>query len=284
MPLTGFKFKRIYTLGPEGTFSNQAATRVGGLDFSHITYCTTLPQITEAVAQDEDSIGVLPIENSIGGTVAPAQDSLILQPVIATAELYIDVHYALISAVPIKTVQRYFCHSVAFNQCQNYLGKQLGQAQVIYTNSNIHSAELFLSEKHTPVAGIVPLQRAQADPQLAPLIQAKNVQDVPHNQTRFLVIRKKPAVYTPDFSKEKTSIYIELHEDRHSLLFDLLGEFHVFSINLCRLESRPSKIKSWQYGFFIDFYNNNRTGACLESLRKLKIDFQILGSFNPLAS
>ena len=282
MPLTGLKFKRIYTLGPEGTFSNQAASRVVAPDRFEIVYCTTLPQITAAVAKDEDSLGVLPIENSIGGTVAPAQDSLIAQKVVATAELFVDVHYALVAACPLNEVNRYYCHAVAFNQCQNFLGTQLNQAQVIYSNSNIDSAELFLKEKESPTAAVIPMQRAQEDPQLNGLIQAEHIQDVANNKTRFLVIRKKPLGYSPDFTQEKTSIYVELHEDRHSLLFELLGAFHSFSINLCRLESRPAKSKSWQYGFFIDFYNTPSTAACLESLTNLKIDYRILGSFSPL--
>jgi len=282
MPLSAHSHKRIYTLGPKGTFSNQAASMVKGPKCEEIRYCTTLQQITKAVEADADSLGVLPIENSTSGIVALAQDSLIQHDVVAIGELFIDVHYALIGKVPPDQVSHYYCHAVAFNQCQNFETDALVHAEVIYSNSNVHSADLFLEHQDQPVAAIVPLQRAQEVAELRPFILAENIQDIPNNRTRFLVIEKAPEAYEPDFTKEKTSIYVKLHEDRHSLLFELLREFHVFNINLCRLESRPVTEKNWKYGFFIDFFNNHRTGMCLEALRSQQIDYKILGSFSTL--
>ena len=282
MPLTHRKFQRIFTLGPEGTFSNQAAQRVCGEGFDNIVYCLTLPQVTSQVSQDEQSLGVIPIENSVSGTVNAAQNSLIDFSAVIIGELTIDVHYGLVAYGPLDQVKQYYCHAVAFNQCQRFVSQHLPQAQVLYSDSNMDSAARFTAAAGQPVAAIVPLSIAQDRPTLKPHLHAGLVEDEPNNRTRFLVIQKKPAEYTPDLSKAKTSIYIELHEDRHSLLFEVLREFHVYNINLCRLESRPSRVRAWQYGFFIDFYNNQRTGACLEDFKRNRIEFKVLGSYDPV--
>lgn len=274
-------FKRIYTLGPKGTFSNEAASLVGGSGFADIRFTTTLAQITLEVAKDEDSLGVIPIENSSSGIVGPAQDSLVENEVIITTELLIEVKYDLISHCEPGEVQRFFCHSVAFNQCGKFLANHMPQAEVIYSNSNVDSGERFLSEPEG-TAAIIPGRVAMADERFRGLSKASGIQDSKENTTRFLVLRKRPQDYQPDFEQDKTSIFVELHEDRHSLLFEILREFHVFGINLCRLESRPFKDKNWQYGFYIDFYNNHRSQACLEALKAQRIDFTVLGSYSRL--
>jgi chorismate mutase / prephenate dehydratase len=273
-------FRKIITLGPKGTFSNQAASLVGGSVIKEIKYTTTIPQIAAEVVKNETVLGVMPIENSTSGMVGQAQDSLVDNAVIIVNELEIEISFSLVSHVILDEVKQFFCHSEAFNQTMIFTARHMPEATVVFSNSNIHSSELFLERPNEPVAAIIPKSLALKNMAFQKKVVAEDVQDTRQNITRFVVLRRKPADYRPDFNRHKTSLMIEFREDRHSLLFELLREFHVFGINLCRLESRPIKNTPWHYRFFIDLINNHRVDACMEELLKQDIGFQVFGSYD----
>ncbi|MDH5559997.1 MAG: hypothetical protein OEY59_03990 [Deltaproteobacteria bacterium] len=274
------QYDKIYTLGPRGTFSDQAAELVGGTRIKEIRYTTTLPQIALEVEKDEKALGVIPVENSSSGVVEPAQDSLVESNVVIIYELMVEVSYSLVSHVPLDEITAYYCHSVAFNQTMMFAAKTIPGAEVIFSKSNIDSGKQFLINSDNRVAAIIPEQVARDNEEYRSKIMAEKIQDYKKNITRFFVVKKRPDDLKYDFTKNKTSIFVELHDDRHSLLFDLLREFHVFGINLCRLESRPSKLMHWRYTFYMDFYNNHRVEMCLAELKKQDIDFRYLGSYD----
>lgn len=281
-PLDSTDIDTIYTLGPKGTFSNHAAYLVGRDKITDIQYTVTIPQVVDRVKQNPRSIGVIPIENSVSGIVGPAQDSLIDSDVVITQELQVDVRYALLSNTPLEKVTHFYCHQVAFGQTMGFTSKNIPNAQVIYADSNIKSGLHFLENMDKPVAAIIPLEPAKKRDDFKPYVVAEDVQDYKQNITRFFVVQNKPEGYQPDFTKRKSSIFISFDEDRHSLLFELLREFHVFGVNLCRLESRPSKDNPWTYSFFIDFYNNHRVEACLSTFKSLDISYKLFGSYDTL--
>ena len=113
------------------------------------------------------------------------------------------------------------------------------------------------------VAGIVPLSFSVNQKQW---LHASGIQDYQNNTTRFLVVRSRGENERPDYSLKKTSLFIEFHDDRSGLLYQLLSVFNLFQINLCRLESRPAKNKPWAYVFYVDFYNTKNTKECLDVL------------------
>lgn len=274
--------EKIITLGPKGTFSNQAASLVGGDEIKTIHYTTTIPQIAREVVRNENVLGVLPIENSTSGMVGQAQDSLMESDVVIVNELQIDIHFSLVSHVSINQIKQYFCHSEAFNQTMVFTAENMPEAKVVFSNSNIHSGELFMEREQEPVAAIIPKALTEKNDTFRKKVISNHVEDYKQNITRFVVIRKTPADYKPDFTRNKTSLFIEFKEDRHSLLFELLREFHVFGINLCRLESRPLKNTPWRYRFFIDLINNHRVATCLEELQKQDIGYKVFGSFDSI--
>jgi len=277
-------FSKIITLGPKGTFSNQAASLVGGDEIDTIEYTTTIPHIAKAVVKDKNVLGVIPIENSTSGMVGQAQDSLVDSDVIIINELQIDIHFSLVSHVPLDEVRQFFCHAEAFNQTMIFTAENMPEAKVVFSNSNIHSGELFLERSQEPVAAIIPKALIAKEGAFREKLMANNVQDYEQNITRFVVIQKTPEGYKPDYAKNKTSLFIEFMEDRHSMLFELLREFHVFGINLCRLESRPLKDTPWRYSFFIDLINNHRVESCLEELQKQDIGYKVFGSFDKITN
>ena len=280
--LTGIN--KIFTLGPKGTFSNQAASLVGGEEVKDIRYTVTITQIPNEVVANPDILGIMPIENSISGIVGQAQESLMDLDIIIINELLLEIRFSLISNVPLSEVKQFFSHTEAFNQTMIFTSKNMPEANVVFSNSNVHSSELFLERPGEPVAAIIPKPLAEKREEIKSKLKAENIQDYQQNITRFVVLKKKPVNYIPDFSNTKTSLCVEFKEDRHSLLFELLREFHVFGINLCRLESRPIKDTPWRYRFFIDLMNNHRVETCFQELKKQDIGFKIFGSYNTLAS
>ncbi|MGK0290292.1 MAG: prephenate dehydratase [bacterium] len=271
--------QKIITLGPKGTMSYSAASQVAEERSMEIVYTQTIPQITKSVVT-QDTYGVIPIENSVSGTVGQAQDSLISSDIIITNELSIHVRFSLITNTPLNEIKRFYAHPQAFNQTMQFTSDNFPQAEVLFADSNVHSGDLFLKHEGEPIAAIIPASLAKSEERFKTKLLIEDIQDYEDNTTRFFVIQKRPENYSPDFSKEKTSLFINFHEDRHSLLFELLREFHVFGINLSRLESRPSKSSAWKYSFFIDFLNNHRTEACLDELGRNQINYKVLGSYN----
>ena len=273
---------QLFTLGPEGTFSDQAARLLiskAGLKGVTIHYTRTIPEVLVRTEAEGHSLGVFPIENSVAGTVGPAQDALVNHRLTLLWEINIRVRFSMIANRPLKEVKTYFAHPQAFDQCPRYLTQNLSQGQVIFTNSNTESGQRFFDEGDSPAAAIVPIEFGA---QHSDWLVAEDIQDYPNNTTRFLVGRRAEADEKHDFSQGKTSLLIEPHEDRPGLLHELLSIFQAHQLNLCRLESRPAKITPWNYIFYIDFNNGPATEKCLEELRATRNTIRVLGSYNLL--
>lgn len=276
MPKTTFPY--IVTLGPEGTFSDEATKKVRDSN-SKVIFSKTAPQTILKVANDPDLVGVVPVENSVAGIVAPVQEMIVSEKMVILAEINLPIRHAFLADVPVSKVDRFFAHPQAFEQCSKYVAKHLVEAEVIFTDSNIHSGVEFLDSvnKGKTFGAIVPVSFAEKNPGY--LID-KDIQDYSNNTTRFFVIRKRNVSEKFDFIKRKTSLFVEFDEDRAGLLYDLLSIFNKFGINLCRLESRPSKHKPWFYVFYVDFYNSDKTEDCLKSLEQSTFFHTVLGSYN----
>ncbi|MEC9230712.1 MAG: prephenate dehydratase, partial [SAR324 cluster bacterium] len=109
---------------------------------------------------------------------------------------------------------------------------------------------------------------------------AENIQDFKNNTTRFLLVKSRGELQDYDFTREKTALFVEFQEDRPGLLYKMLSVFNLFGINLCRLESRPSKTTPWMYVFYVDFYNIPESQACLDVLKTSMFNYHILGSYD----
>ncbi len=269
----------VYTLGPEGTFSDEAARRFQP-DSSLLTYTRTFTDALVHVTEDPLSAAVVPIENSVAGTVAQVQDSLVSDNLIIQAEVNLPVSYALLANAELSEVRNCYMHPQAFEQTSNYIAHHLPDARPVYTRSNIDSGLQFLhavSNDQEPVASIVPVSFARMHPEL---IRAENIQDFTNNTTRFLLVQKRRECQHFDFTRKKTALFVEFQEDRAGLLYQLLSVFNLFQVNLCRLESRPSKSTPWMYVFYVDFYNIDQTSACLEVLRVTDFQYKVLGSYD----
>jgi len=287
---------RIYALGPEGTFSDQAARRVrdltGGAGVP-IRFAHTIPEVLRQVEADPEGWGVIPIENSVAGTIGQSQDGLVMHRVTIVREIALRIRYALLANAPLDQVRVVHAHPQAVDQCSEYLAAHLPQAEVEFSRSNMDSSVRFLqgaaghsgaARPPQPMAAIVPIETGEAQPRWR---AAADIQTYQNNLTRFLVVRRAREPESFDFSRRKTTLCIAPHDDanhqdRPGLLYELLSIFYKHRVNLARLESRPSKSRPWAYVFFMDFTNNASSEACLAELRRTSATVTVLGSYDAL--
>ena len=270
---------QIFTLGPEGTFSDEAAQKIRR-DGVSITFTGTFAEALFKVTKDPESVAVVPIENSVAGTVAQVQDSLVSNKLVITGEINLLIEYSLLANVAQEDVKLCFAHPQALEQSSKFLSKNLTISQNQLTRSNVDSGIQFLKaikSNKEALAAIVPASFADSYPEWK---VASGIQDYHNNTTRFLVVKNRGKNEQHDFSRKKTSLFIEFQEDRSGLLYELLSVFNLFQINLCRLESRPAKDTPWAYVFYVDFYNTENTKACLDAMQVTKFNYKVIGSYD----
>ena len=270
---------QIITLGPKGTFSDEAAQKICG-DGVIVTYTGTFAEALFRVREEPDSVAVVPIENSVAGTVAQVQDSLVNNKLIIMGEINLLIEYSLLANVAPENVKLCYAHPQALEQSSKFLSKNLTASQNQLTRSNVDSGIQFLEaikSDNKALAAIVPASFADSYPEWK---VASGIQDYHNNTTRFLVVRPRRENEEYNFLRKKKSLYVEFQEDRSGLLYELLSVFNLFQINLCRLESRPAKDTPWAYVFYVDFYNTEHTKACLDAMQVTKFNYKVIGSYD----
>lgn len=246
----------LLVLGPEGTFSHELADRVFGKE--EIRLLPTIHQIFSGVEKGGFQ-GLIPLENSEAGGVAPSLDGFLNHSVFICGELFMPIHHYLVSFQPIEEADVLYVHPQTHEQC-SLLIEDLS-LPVIHTASNAASAQAVLDSRGS--AAIV--SKMAADLYGIP-VQRECVENNPHNVTRFVTISA-----APDTTRrpEKCSILVDPHEDRAGLLHSLLSVFAERGINLTRIESRPSKRGIGSYVFFIDFEHNPAGREAMERMQDL---------------
>ena len=270
---------QIITLGPKGTFSDEAAQKIRG-EGVIVSYTGTFEEALFRVTEEPDSVAVVPIENSVAGTVAQVQDSLVNNKLVILGEINLLIEYSLLSNAVPENVKLCYAHPQALEQSSKFLSKNLAASQNQLTRSNVDSGIQFLEaikSDNKALAAIVPASFADSYPEWK---VASGIQDYHNNTTRFLIVRPRRENEEHDFLRKKTSLYVEFQVDRSGLLYELLSVFNLFQINLCRLESRPAKDTPWAYVFYVDFYNTEHTKACLDAMQVTKFNYKVIGSYD----
>lgn len=271
-----FNYSSVFTLGPAGTFSDEASQKICTSPPT-IVYTQTFAEAFILLSKEPGAGAVVPIENSVAGIVAQVQDMLVSEELHIVAEILLPVRYALLVKDPLDQIVVHYAHPQAFEQTSQFTAQHFPQSNVEFSKSNVDSGMRFLEAmgENKAAAAIVPLSFAEKYPQY---LHSQDIQDYSSNTTRFLVVQKPPPPL--DLTQQKTSLFIEFQDDRAGLLYKLLSIFNRFHINLCRLESRPAKNTPWFYVFYVDFLNNENSQACLEVLRNSPFECRILGSYN----
>lgn len=245
--------KKVGYLGPKGTFTKLAADSVfNGEDKQSFK---TIPECIDAVSKGDIEIGVVPLENTIEGSVPLTIDYLVHDvrlPIIAEIVVPIQQHLLVSPHFngEIDDIAEVHSHSHAIAQCQKYLHWHLPNAAIYYASSTGKAAEM-TAETAKPMAAIA--NRLAAE-EYGLHILKENIHDYPNNHTRFAVVaRDKQQVSIPHQQKtEKTTLLITLPSDYAGALHQVLSAFSWRKMNLSKIESRPMKTGLGNYFFIID--------------------------------
>jgi len=270
---------RIAYLGPEGSFSEEAARRFAGEGAEFVGF-PDIPAVISAVSHSLVDVAVAPIENSIEGSINVTVDQLIhgkSQPRII-AELNLPIRHHLIGrpGTTITEVERVVSIPAAIAQCRQFLLEHLPQVQVLPALSTSSAVQSLV---HSDRIAAVGNQRAATLYGME--IIASDIQDADDNVTRFAVLgRTSP----PPSGRDKTSISCLVAEDRDrpGSLVELLGEFATRDINLSKLESRPTRGGLGKYFFLIDLNGHEDDPVVAQALAAVRTRCQavhVLGTY-----
>ncbi|BDP99714.1 prephenate dehydratase [Aquiluna sp. KACHI24] len=258
---------RIAYLGPAGTFTEMAARQIPGAQTAAFLPTASVPEALDMVLSSAADRAVVPIENSIEGGVSATSDALAQMPGVQIyGEYLVPVQFHLMAkpGTLISQVRDVLTHPVAYAQCRNWLAKNLDQHSHIPASSTASAAKS-LSGGFSADAVIA----AEAAAELYGLeILVSDIGENKHAQTRFveLGLSGKPA---PKTGSDKTSVIVELPDDRPGGLLEMLEQFAARGVNLSRIESRPVGDRFGRYRFNIDAQGHIEDEAIAEALMGL---------------
>ncbi len=264
---------RIGFLGPETTFSHQAAIKQFGHSSKFIA-SPNIESIFRQVEKDECDYGVVPVENSIEGVINLTLDCFVDSPLLICDEIKTTISlYLLSKAKDQKKIKTIYSHPQPLGQCRQWLNLNLPNALQIPTSSTASAAES-VSRKSTcaAIAGKLAAESYNLS------ILAENIQDRVENYTRFLVIGKDAA---KKVKQNKTSIMFSIRDEAGSLL-KVLQLFARNKINLTKIQSRPLRDRPWEYLFYVDLEGHLQDSAVknsMETLKKMCLLLRLLGSY-----
>jgi prephenate dehydratase len=265
---------RIAYQGEPGAFS-EAASRLVNAD-AQLQPCKSFEDVFVAVNAGAADYGVLPIENSIGGSIHRNFDLLVEHhlPIVGEVEVPVVHHLLALPGRSLDQVARIYSHPQALAQCDRFLRKLAG-VEIIATYDTAGSAKMIAEEQLQDAAAIASARAAEVFG-LVPL--ESSIQDYDNNTTRFLTIGRLPL---SDAAPDKTSIVFALSNEPGAL-FKALSAFALRGIGLTKLESRPIPGRKWEYLFYADLSAARDDLPCARALAHLAEFAQmlrILGSY-----
>ncbi|WP_028292718.1 prephenate dehydratase [Oceanobacter kriegii] len=263
---------QVAFLGPEGTFTQQAAVK----HFGHAVNCQSKVSIADVFRDVESgsaNFGVVPVENSTEGVVTHTLDSFFDSNLSICGEVTLRIHHNLMSQGDGSNIKRIYSHSQSLGQCRQWLDQHYPNAERIALNSN---AEAALKASQDPESAAIAGEVASELYKLN-LLHA-NIEDRPDNTTRFLIVGPNPTLSS---GEDKTSIMVS-SRNQPGALYQVLEPFHSAGISLTRIETRPARSGTWNYAFFIDFEGHRDDASIktvLEQLQGVAADYKWLGSY-----
>ncbi len=288
-PITGEQLQAIYReimssalalekalsiayLGPEATFTHQAAIRRFGSSLKYTPQKTIADVFTE-VRKGRADYGVVPVENSTEGVVTHTLDMFVDSDLKIVSQIVLPVQQCLLSNSPRAKIRKLYVHPQSLAQCRGWIQSNLPRAEIVETSSNARSAELAAKERNTgAIGGIIAAEK------YALKVLEEDIQDNAANATRFLVLGRQ---CSPPTGQDRTSLMISV-TDKVGALHQALAAFRRYKINMTKIESRPSKRKAWEYFFFIDcdgHSQDKKVARAIQTLGEHCNFVKILGSY-----
>ena len=263
---------RIAFQGERGAYSEMAIM----LKFPTSTAIPlkTFYDVFETVKNHRNGIAVVPIENSIEGSVSETYDLLLQDKIYVSGEIFQRINHCLIVNKDYKKIINVYSHPQALGQCRNYIQRNKLEPIPAFDTAG---AVKFIKENKMMSSAAIASRRAAEIYDME--IFDEGIEDKKNNFTRFFVISKQ-LVDKPS-GKDRTSIIFAL-EHKPGSLYQVLKEFSRKSINLTRIESRPTKETPWEYYFYVDFdghYNDEKVKLTLNRIKTQTKFFKLLGSY-----
>jgi prephenate dehydratase len=267
---------RVSFQGERGAYSEAAAISFFGNDAQTIPL-PTFGEVLESTSSDKTDYSVLPIENSLEGSVGESYDLLYSTKLNAVGEVYHKIEHCLIGTGSLSQIDTVYSHPQALGQCRKFL--QEHNMKTVPTYDTAGSVKIIKDVNEKNIACIA--SKNAAEIYQIPIIQ-QGIADNENNYTRFLILSKKTVGQS---NKDKTSIIFSIKHEPGAL-YRIIDQFHNTGVNLTKIESRPKKSTAWEYNFYVDFEGNQNESKVSEMLDKIKQDslfLKILGSY-PMAS
>ena len=265
---------RIAFQGESGAYSEAAALRYS--EHTDVLACESFEQVFDAVASARASHGILPVENSIGGSIHRNYDLLLEHdlPIVGEVQLPITHNLMALPGSALSSIRRIYSHPQALAQCERFL-RSLPEVAAEATYDTAGSAKLVRDRQLTDAAAIASERAAQV---FGLEILKAEVQDFSDNITRFLVVSRSAE---PDLPADKTTVVFSLPNEPGSL-FKALSVFALREIDLTKIESRPIRGRPWEYLFYVDLpvaRHDLRCARALVHLAEFARSMRTLGSY-----
>ncbi|MCX8191396.1 MAG: prephenate dehydratase, partial [Nitrososphaerales archaeon] len=259
----GLKLKPLVAFqGERGAYSEEAAIKYFGSEVN-VVACKTMAEVFAKVGNNEVDYGIVPVENSIEGSVNETYDLLVDTKLKISGELNLRIIHCLIAHpnVDIQDIKVIYSHPQALAQCKKFLNGL--NCEVISAYDTAGSVKM-IKEKGLIDAAAIASERSSEIYGMK--ILKKGIEDSLDNYTRFLILSHNDSPFT---GNDKTSI---IFSTKHvpGALYNALREFAVRGINLTMILSRPTKKTPWEYNFFVDFEGHRTEKRVEECLKELK--------------
>jgi chorismate mutase/prephenate dehydratase len=271
---------KIAYLGPEGTFTQQAALK----HFGHAVECQSQGSIADVFREVEAggaNYGVVPVENSTEGVITHTLDSFVDSHLNICGEVALRIHHHFLmkqdvdneNSATLEAPTKIYSHAQSLAQCRQWLDANWPGVERIAVSSNAEAARRAQDEK-----GVAAIASEAASELYQLSIITSNIEDMPDNTTRFLIVGKQTTEISGD---DKTSLLVA-SKNEPGALYHVLAPFHDEGVSLTRIETRPSTSGTWNYMFFIDLeghQNESKVSKAMSLVQQQCTDFKCLGSY-----
>ena len=280
-PPPGVPPARYAYLGPEGTFTEQALRSVPAASRAELQPCATVTLALDAVRGGEADGAVVPIENSVEGSVPVTLDELATgEPLMITREMTVPVRFSLLArqGTAPADIAVVATHPHAAAQTRRWMALHLPDAQVVHATSTA-AAAAGVADPASGWDAAISAPVAADNYRLAVL--GEGIGDNPDAVTRFVLV-SRPGAPAPRSGRDKTSLVAFMREDHPGALLEILEQLTIRGVNMTRIESRPTGAALGNYCFSIDcegHVDDARVGEALMGLRRVCADVRFLGSY-----
>lgn len=268
--------------GELGAYSHEALARAFGDEVIPLP-CREFEGVGAAVGDGTAELGLLPIENSLAGSVVPSYDVLAGGDLTIVADLVLPIHHCLLGTpgARLEEIRRILSHPVALAQCTGFLRSMEADAVAVYDTAGAARTVADSGDRRlAAIAGRGAARRYGLE------IMAADIEDRPDNQTRFVVVARRGGRLPDRFSSTgpfRSMLVIET-ENRPGALLSVLEPFARHALNLSKIESRPGP-EPWTYRFFLEVEaNGDAMSGVQEELRQEALTVEPLGSYPRLST